>query len=86
MLTPEISPDDLVQELIMKYGACRNVILVGHEPQLSAVISKLTSGNVNAPPILKKGGLCKLQIMKLGNEKAATLSWLLTPKQLVAMA
>src|SRR5208282_1534139 len=86
MLTPETPPESLVEELISKYGACRNVILVGHEPQLSAIISKLIYGNMSSPPILKKGGLCKLQTVKLGSEKAATLSWLLTPKQLVAMA
>ncbi len=86
MLTPEIPPEDLVEELISQYGACRNVILVGHEPQLGAIISKLIYGNISSPPILKKGGLCKLQIIKLGSEKAANLSWLLTPKQLVAMA
>ena len=86
MLTPETPPESLVEELVSKYGACRNVILVGHEPQLSAIISKLIYGNMSSPPILKKGGLCKLQTVKLGSEKAATLSWLLTPKQLVAMA
>jgi len=86
MLIPETPPENLVEELISKYGACRNVILVGHEPQLGAIISKLIYGDISSPPILKKGGLCKLQIVRLGSEKSATLSWLLTPKQLVAMA
>ena len=85
-LTPETAPEDLVEELISRYGACREIMLVGHEPQLSGIISKLTSGGLSAPPILKKGGLCKLQILKLRSEKPAALSWLLTPKQLVAMA
>ena len=71
MLTPEIPAENFVEELISKYGACRNVILVGHEPQLGAVISKLIYGNISSPPILKKGGLCKLQIMKLGSEKGS---------------
>jgi phosphohistidine phosphatase len=86
LLAPEIQPEDVVNELASKYGACRNVILVGHEPQLSAIVSRLLYGNLGSPPLLKKGGLCKLQVIRLGSEKAATLSWLLTPKQLVAMA
>ncbi len=85
LLTPEVNPSELITEIQSKYEACKNILLVGHEPQLSAFISTLTVGNMNGPLILKKGGLCKLQIGKRGEAKA-TLSWLLTPKQLVAMA
>jgi len=62
------------------------LLLVGHEPQLSALISTLTSGNASARPLLKKGGLCKLEVEKLQIGKCANLLWLLTPRQLISIA
>ena len=35
---------------------------------------------------LKKGGLAKLELKKLRFARCATLTWLLTPKQLYLMA
>jgi len=51
----------------------RNLMLVGHESQLSSIVSFLTTGSVSARPILKKGGFCKLQVEKLEARKYATL-------------
>jgi phosphohistidine phosphatase len=86
-LKPEVLPEELVRVLQDKYASsCRNLLLVGHEPQLSAFVSTLTSGSAGARPLLKKGGLCKLQIDKLQIGKCATLLWLLTPKQLSKLA
>jgi phosphohistidine phosphatase len=58
------------------------VLLVGHEPDLSSLISVLVSGGSNATIELKKGGLCKLTTDKLVFGQCATLNWLLTPKLL----
>jgi len=85
-LKPEVLPEEVVRTLQDKYASCRNLLLVGHEPQLSALISTLTSGSAGARPLMKKGGLCKLQIDKLQIGKCATLMWLLTPKQLSKLA
>ena len=85
-LKPEVLPEEVVRVLQDKYASCRNLLLVGHEPQLSAFVSTLTSGSAGARPLLKKGGLCKLQIDKLQIGKCATLQWLLTPKQLSKLA
>jgi phosphohistidine phosphatase len=63
----------------------RQVLLVGHEPDLSQLISLLTSGSDNVAIELKKGGLCKLTSEKLAFGQCATLNWLLTPKQLRSM-
>ena len=60
----------------------QRVLLVGHEPDLSRLISLLITGNSEALIELKKGGLCKLTAEKLNFGKCATLNWLLTPKQL----
>jgi phosphohistidine phosphatase len=85
-LTPEVLPEEVVRALQDKYSSCENLLLVGHEPQLSAIVSTLTSGNAGARPLLKKGGVCKLKVDKLQAGKCATLLWLLTPKQISSMA
>jgi len=84
-LKPEVLPEEVIRSLQDKYSSCRNLLLVGHDPQLSALVSTLTSGSAGARPLLKKGGLCKLQVEKLQLGKCATLLWLLTPKQLISM-
>ena len=60
----------------------QRVLLVGHEPDLSRLISILVTGGSDATIELKKGGLCKLTSDKLTFGRSATLNWLLTPKQL----
>jgi phosphohistidine phosphatase len=63
----------------------QRVLLVGHEPDLSRLISLLTTGGTAASIELKKGGLCRMTTEKLTFGKCATLNWLLTPKQLRAL-
>jgi phosphohistidine phosphatase len=63
-----------------------NVLLSGHEPYLSGLISLLISGTTALPIELKKGGLCKLSTEHLRPDACATLEWLLTPKQMALMA
>ena len=64
-----------------------NVLLVGHEPDLSQLISWLISGDTDVAIAMKKGGLAKLEIeAELRYGRCATLAWLLTPKQLVLLA
>ena len=60
----------------------QRVLLVGHEPDLSSLISVLVTGGSDAGIELKKGGLCRLTTEKLVFGKCARLNWLLTPKQL----
>jgi len=85
-LKPEVLPEEVVRALLENYSRSQRILLVGHEPQLSALVSTLTSGSAGARPLLKKGGLCKLQVDGLQQGKCAALMWLLTPKQLMSMA
>jgi phosphohistidine phosphatase len=62
-----------------------NVLLVGHEPGLSQLISLLVAGDSSMSITMKKGGLCKLSAESLKPERCATLEWLLTPKQMALM-
>jgi phosphohistidine phosphatase len=62
-----------------------SILLVGHEPDLSKLISILLSGSPRLAITMKKGGLCKLSCTE-PEPGEATLEWLLPPKLQTAMA
>ena len=78
-LTPDGNPKELLDALNHKHGKRKRVLLVGHEPYLSRLISVLISGDTRTAIEFKKGGLCKLSAGKLEYGRCATLEWLLTP-------
>jgi phosphohistidine phosphatase SixA len=82
---PDGSFQNLIRELNESKPAPENVLLVGHEPYLSRLISLLTTGGTDLAMDFKKGGLCKLEAEKLSHDRCATLVWLLTPKQMKLM-
>jgi phosphohistidine phosphatase len=84
-LVPDGSFQNLIRELNESKPAPENVLLVGHEPYLSRLISLLTTGGTDLAMDFKKGGLCKLEAEKLSHDRCATLVWLLTPKQMKLM-
>ena len=75
----------LVQIITGQKRLPANVLLVGHEPDFSELISLFVTGNTGAGFKLKKAGLAKLEIEKLRAGKCATLAWLLTPAQMKLM-
>lgn len=81
-LTPGGSVKKLIELINRREPAPANVLLVGHEPYLSGLISLLLSGGSQVAVVMKKAGLCKLCIEELEAGHCATLEWLLTPKQL----
>ena len=78
-------PEELVKLIGKKYDAAETVLLVGHEPYMSSLISLLLSGDQSVNVTMKKGGLCKLDIDTLHYGQCATLEWLLAPSQMVVM-
>jgi phosphohistidine phosphatase len=83
-LTDSLIPGGNILELIKEVNERKpgSVLLVGHEPDLSRLVSLLVTGGNDASIELKKGGLCRLAADKLTFGRCATLNWLLTPKQL----
>ncbi len=81
-LQPSGNAKKLFRQLADLKPAPESILLVGHEPYLSRLISLLISGDENVAADFKKGGLCKLEVKKLRTGKCATLAWLLTPKQM----
>jgi phosphohistidine phosphatase len=85
-LTPGGSARRLIETINSIKPAVAEVLLVGHEPSLSELISLLISGDTPASVLMKKGGLCKLSADSLQHGRCATLEWLLMPKQMGLMA
>jgi phosphohistidine phosphatase len=85
-LAPEGNPRQLL-EVLRNYDPERqNILLVGHEPYLSRLISTLLTGSPNLPVVMKKGGLCTLDVETLRFGRCASLAFLLTPRQLRRLA
>lgn len=83
--TPHLAPDGnprTLIDLIASRGRERSSILVvGHEPYLSQLISVLLAGDARIAITMKKAGLCKLALQTPRYGRCATLDWLLTPAQ-----
>jgi phosphohistidine phosphatase len=84
-LSANVGPAAIIKEINTQYASAEHIVLVGHEPYLSHLISTLLGGNASLAINLKKGGLCKLNVKKLAFSQCATLEWLLTPRQLAAL-
>lgn len=85
-LTPTGNPQTLLRFVNRISPKPENLLLVGHEPYLSELLSMLISGHADASIDLKKNGLAKIELtqrLKLG--RCATLNWLLTPRQLALL-
>jgi phosphohistidine phosphatase len=85
-LAPGGSTKKLVELLNRHQPPPDNVLLVGHEPYLSGLISLLVAGDTTSAVTMKKGGLCKLSTESLKHGRCAALEWLLTPKQMALMS
>jgi phosphohistidine phosphatase len=81
-LVPMGDPELLIAEMNEKYTAS-SIVLVGHEPFLSALVGLLVSESTNIDMAIKKGGVCRLSADDLHHTRKATLEWLLTPGVLV---
>jgi phosphohistidine phosphatase len=81
-LATGVSPAQSVAALA-PYARHASVMIVGHEPGLSHIAALLMTGSADAPAItLKKGGCIALELSSISPRGGATLSWMLTPRQL----
>jgi len=78
-LMPMAEPDDMIGEINEKFSV-DELMLVGHEPNLSSLVSVLLAGNPDLSINFKKGGVCCLSVDDLHYDRKATLEWLVTPK------
>ncbi len=82
--TEYLTPSGSMAKLVEKLNAIRpvpeSVLLVGHEPYLSGLVSLLCVGGPGLQVKLKKGALCRLEFEHLVCGRCATLEWLLQPR------
>lgn len=86
----ELKPEGKRSELYQKLAQFReesSVLVVGHEPYLSTMISEIAFGNGGAGIVLKKAGIARLGVTSFLRPKIkGELKWLLTPKHLKKVA
>lgn len=81
-LAPGASLNELFAEIKNRRRA-ESIALVGHQPDLGQLISRIVTGRKDLLSIrLKKGGVCFIEVTETVPELRGSLVWLLAPKQL----
>src|SRR5262249_18697267 len=81
-LPPGAAAGELLAEIRTLPGV-ESLALIGHEPDLSSLISRIIQTDVSALSIqLKKGSVCCINITETVPALRGELMWLLTPRQL----
>lgn len=80
-LTPGYTPEQLTKTIANRHPGGL-LVLVGHEPQLSAFIALLLCSRVSSRISLKKSGTALLRFEGAIGPGRATLEWLMQPRQL----
>ena len=81
VLAPGGNPD-IVCCQIRKHPDLHAILLVGHEPLLSALISWIITGNENAAIVMSKGALAKIREFSTTPHPSGELHWLVTAAQM----
>lgn len=83
-LKPEGSRTRLYEKLArLKPEA--SVMVVGHEPYLSTLVSELVFDGQEGRILLKKGGLARVGVISFRPKPRGELRWLLTPRHMKRM-
>ncbi len=86
---PALAPGGNFQNVLDQLATrkqLRAVALVGHEPDMSSMASRLLSGLKSSFLQLKKGGVACIEIGSFQQPVRGELLWLMTPKQLRGLA
>jgi phosphohistidine phosphatase len=78
-LAPGGDPDTICYNASQQ-GNDAAVLIIGHEPALSMLISTIISGEGNGSIVLAKGGLAKIGNYSFKARPSGDLQWLITPK------
>jgi len=81
VLAPGGNPDTVCHQ-IGKHEDARSILLVGHEPLLSALVSRIITGNDNAAIAMTKGALAKIRDFSPMRSPSGELHWLVTAAQM----
>lgn len=78
-LAPGVEFDRLLYR-IRELHSLQSLLLIGHEPSMSACIGRIITGSGTARIILKKGGLAKIVNFYPSEQSFGDLAWLLSPR------
>jgi phosphohistidine phosphatase len=84
-LRPGESPESLIAYLAKQAGRKR-VLVVGHEPDLSELATRLIGAGRHANLAFKKGGCCLITFLEFPPKSPGQLVWWLTPKLMRKLA
>jgi phosphohistidine phosphatase len=80
-LSPGVEFGRLIYRIREKH-ATQSLLLIGHEPSMSACIGRIVSGSGNVHIVLKKGGLAKIENFSPAEQSSGELVWLLAPRHM----
>jgi len=83
-LEPGTSPADLVRAVAGR-GKASTLLLVGHQPDLGALASRLAFGAETPAIAIKPGGMLLLEVEGLSVNPEGRLKWLLLPSQIESL-
>jgi phosphohistidine phosphatase len=83
-LAPGGDPDTICYHAAQS-GDSAVILIVGHEPALSALVGRIICGGGTTSVIFAKGGLAKIRNFSFNGTPSGDLQWLLTPKQILEM-
>jgi len=78
-LAPGFRPGAIVEE-ILAIGSDAHVILIGHQPDIGALLSRLVANGMRAAIAFGPGATAFLTATPMGEKIDAQLQWLLTPR------
>ena len=81
ILSPGGDPDSVIRQIALT-GGDGSVLIIGHEPLLSTIISRTISGDGRASILLAKGGFARIKNISGHGDFHGELHSLITPKQL----
>jgi phosphohistidine phosphatase len=84
-LRPGGSPEALIT-FLAKHADRKRVLVVGHEPDLSELATRLIGAGRHANLAFKKGGCCLITFQEFPPRSPGQLVWWLTPKLMRKMA
>jgi phosphohistidine phosphatase SixA len=79
-LVPGSNPEQLFD--LLNDQSAGSLLLVGHEPHLSATIAQLISGEETARIEMKKAGCACVEVAKPVERGRGVLKWLVTAEQM----
>ena len=82
-LVPEAHPSQILDELAANHSSLGSVMVVGHEPHMSSLVSYILTGRVSWLIDMQKGALCSINLSPSGRGQ---LLWALAPRHLRALA